>query len=674
MSKVNMLIVDFETRSRVDLLTAGSYLYAQDGSTQVICCSFMFSDPEDEREWLIYGNMPHELCSVVAEHVKNGGLVAAANAAFDQAIWEYVAVGDNDYPEVPEDQWYCILAQCRVNALPASLDKATRALNSDHRKDHKGSALIRQLCIPDKTGQFNRDPRLIEQMGDYCLDDTRAAKDVVNSCRLLSPSEHRDWLLNEQINRRGIRIDRPLAQAATQYATAETVEIGQELAVLTNYEITKHTQNLRIKKWVLARVSDEVEALTVVYKEGVRKNSLAKDIRATILDMADAEEIKVPDAVYNVIMALDEGNKSSVSKFKRMLERADPDTDRVQGAFVYAGASTLRYTSRGLQLHNFKRDCFNVDTTQNYRAMMLSGHKIKDDVMGTLGKLLRPALIPAEGHTFVVGDWSSVENRGLPYLSDSDGGREKLARFVEQDNDPTAPDMYTIAATDAGFDDRQIGKVIELSLGYLGANGAFVSMARNYGVYLPEYEVTRIVKTWRIQNAWAVDFGNELSRAAIAAVKHAGSAFRAGRVEYTFVPELMGGTLLCCICDEIWISYPQARVQTVETEYGHQQELTALKANWTPSPDDKEWPRFKLWRGLLSENVTQAFCAGLLRHSITKLEDIVLHCHDELALECKTPDAEQRAKELQHVMETPPPWAVGLPLKAEPKIMTRYGK
>lgn len=685
----NLLIIDFETRSRVDLTTAGTDLYAQDLSTEVLCFAACFSDPADDRVWLFYGYevvLPMDFQKALVLHIRKGGLIAAHNARFDELIWECVATATHAFPEIPIDRWYCTSAQARINALPASLDDATRALNASHRKNHAGGALIRKLCIPNKdTGQFYENRNDLHALGDYCVDDVLATKDLVNSCRLMSPTEHADWLVNERINDRGIRIDRPLATSATAYASVETNAIGRELTELTGGVVTKHTQNARIKTWLLPRLSVEAEALTVVHDKNVRKNSLAKDIRANLLGRADACELTLADDVYNVIAALDDGNKSSVSKFKRMVERADEEDDRVRGAFVYAGAATIRYTSRGLQLHNFRRECWSVADAVMYANLMIAGNALAEGtIMDTLSKLLRPALIPAPGKIFVVNDWSGIESRGLPWLADDPRAQKRLDAFARYDAAPKDKegkpvdknllDAYEEAARDAGTDKRQVGKVVLLSLGYGGAVGAFNSMAKNYGVFLPEHEVKTIVARWRHANGWAVDFWNKLEKAAILAVKNPGVEMEAGRISYTFVSDLMGGSLLCKMPGDHYITYPQARVEVVETEYGSQRQLTALKANWKPKADDKEWPRFKLWRGLLAENVTQAFCAALLRDALRKVDDAVLHCHDEIGLEVPVENAERAAAHIKTVMETPPDWARGLPLAAEPKIMARYGK
>jgi len=70
------------------------------------------------------------------------------------------------------------------------------------------------------------------------------------------------------------------------------------------------------------------------------------------------------------------------------------------------------------------------------------------------------------------------------------------------------------------------------------------------------------------------------------------------------------------------------------------------------------------------ENICQASANDILRHSLRQLDDVVLHIHDEIVVECD----EDRVEEMRRVMCTPPPWAEGLPLNVEIKTMSRYGK
>ena len=658
------MIIDFETRSRCPI-EYGVDKYASDPSTDILCMSAVMEN--DDRRWVwTPGNDP--LPDDLLAEIEKAKFIRAHNARFDQAIWEFVGVNEYDFPEINVNNWYCTSAQSRVNAMPAALDKATRAMDSRFRKaKDEGMRLIKLLSIPNKDGTFNEDHDELIKMAAYCVKDTLATKELFLNTRQLTLAEHRDWLVSERINDRGIRIDLTLAELAKNHAAEEAAEIGADLADLTDGVITKPTQHIRIKKWVLENVGSEgseFENFMVVYKKDVRKLSLDKSVRAEILGRLDAGLLHCPPEVHAVLECLEDGSNSSVAKFTKMLNMAQDD-GRVRGAFMYAGAATLRYTSRGLQLHNFKRDCMSVADTEQLKGMMQEGHKLSGAVMDTLGKMLRPTLIPADGHVFIVNDWSGIENRYLPWLA---GDEDKLNRFRAHDADPSTKDSYELAAEDAGLDDRQIGKVIELSLGFGGATGAFAAMAKNYGVFLSEREMIRIVKAFRRKNAPIVKFWYDLKRAALNAMRHPGKNFSVnGKITYWFDSSLIGGSLLCRLPCGTILTYPQARVDKGD-------EITALKANWTPAADDKEWPRYTLWHGLLAENVTQAGCASLLRRSLAAFDTVVMHVHDELVLEVPENIAHDVSQRLQKYMETPPDWARGLPLKAVPNIVTRYGK
>lgn len=72
------------------------------------------------------------------------------------------------------------------------------------------------------------------------------------------------------------------------------------------------------------------------------------------------------------------------------------------------------------------------------------------------------------------------------------------------------------------------------------------------------------------------------------------------------------------------------------------------------------------------ENATQATAADILRHSLRRLSDVVLHVHDEIVIEVPRDRADPA--HLIETMTTAPAWAEGLPLACAAKVMTRYGK
>lgn len=666
---MDMIIIDFETRSRCNLLTAGSYNYAQDISTDILCCSFTPADPEDHREWLWYpheGELPEEVVAAVCDSM----FVGAHNAGFDRLIWEYVAVPDYGFPEVVLDDWYCTSAQMRVNNLPASLEDAARALDAAHQKDHRGKQLIKLLSIPQSDGEFREDPELLKEMGGYCLQDGRTTKSVVNATRLMTSTEHDDWCNNEEINDRGVRIDVKLALAAQAYAEAEFEEIAAELEHETKGDVTRHTQSARAVGWAADRLHNDAEAMLLMtkYVDGEPKLTLDKGARADLLEADELGTIDLPDDVYNVITLLNEGSQSSVSKFKNMALRADTETDKVQGAFVYAGASqTLRYTSRGLQMHNMpSRGLYKtMDEAWATHERMLTGAEIDKPVMLTLKKMLRHALMPDVDHSFIVGDWTGIEARVLPWLSDSIGGQEKLQKIA------SGVDIYVEAADSIGTENRAVGKVMELSLGYEGGVNAFKVFAKSYGVVMLEHDIKNAIKVWRKQNAWVVEFWRQLETAAIRAYQNPRVIQYAGKIRYLFEPSLIEGTLLCILPDDSVLQYCKTRLTRDQFD---RPQLSALKASIKMKAGAKEWPRESLYGGRLAGHCAQGSAAALLRDLIGRVDNIRAHVHDELILSIPTHDANDVKLTLMKEMTTAPYWAEGLPLAAKIDIVDRYTK
>lgn len=661
--------LDFETRSKTNI-TSGVYKYASCLTTDILCLSVI--DEGTGAEWLWYphdGGMPLDMCAAIDD----ADLIVAHNAEFDKAIWEFIAVGDHHAPAIPDEKWYCSSAQCRVNAMPAGLEKAARALKIKVRKDSRGGALIKLLSIPNTTGEFNEDAVALEEMGAYCLQDSRLMMQVLQLTRPMSGDEHLDWQINCRINERGAKIDVEMAALAVSYAAEEREAIAERLTELTKGVVTKHTQSIRARDWVVAECGQDATLLTMmtVQKDGAKKLSFDKGVRGEILALDDTSGFKAPDHVIEVIELFDQGNKSSVSKFQKMIDMAEDD-DRVRGAFVFAGASqTQRFASRGLQLHNMRRDCWSAAVTEDIKADMRGGFEI-DDVMNTLSKLLRPAIIPEPGKMFVVGDWSAIEGRILPWLANDPAAEEVLDVFR------SGQDIYLHTAAAMRIDNRQIGKVATLALGYQGAVNAFNAMGKAYGLKLPDLQIRDIVNKWRKANQWAVKFWAACEAAALAAVRAPGEYIQIGRCQFVFIEGLIGNTLCGILPDNTIIQYPSARLDYVETPYGGKHQVSYAKASMTPKADATEWPRNALYGGLIAENFTQATAGSILKHSLRVMDndyaEIVLHVHDEIVLEVPESETAYWLDYVKVVMEEAPDWAEGLPLKVDPDVMKRYGK
>jgi DNA polymerase len=413
---------------------------------------------------------------------------------------------------------------------------------------------------------------------------------------------------------------------------------------------------------VLDRVGPQAKELMVVYKDGEKKYSIDKAVRANLLLMENPDEI--PPAVAEVIQCADDLWASSVAKFSRLADLADVEDRRVRGAFVFAGGSaTGRASSYGAQVHNFTRKC--ADEPDAVRNAMVRGHSVVPKygkrVTDVLKGMLRPALVPAAGKHLVVADWAAIEARANPWLSGVGDAKLDLFRTGADVYKVNAAATFGVAVDGVTKDQRQIGKVQELACGFAGGVGAFAAMGRAYGVLLPESDARRMVDGWRRANPWAPTYWQSLESAYLRAMRNKNREFKAGRVTYMY-----DGV-------HLWYSLPSGRVLCYPfAKFDAEGNVTYAKAAWKPAADAKEWPRARLWKGLACENITQAAANDLLRHSLRNLDDVVLHVHDEIVIETSRP--EEVASEMERIMCTPPAWAEGLPLDVEVQIMTRYGK
>jgi DNA polymerase len=675
-----MLHIDFETFSTVPLPTRGAYQYAKSPTTMVLCMGYAFGDDEPEL-WTPSSFFPAD----IIEYVEDGGMIAAHNAAFERLIWTYALVRMAREAKKPVllptpklEQFYCTAAQARARALPGGLDDLARCLGATHQKSRRGRELIQKLCIPSDS---NGDPELLRELGEYCLQDVRTERATMQMTPQLTPQELAVYHWNERVNDTGLRVDVPFAKAATEYADMEAEEINLRLRYATNNVISTPRQYQKIKDYVLDRAPELRPFMLQTAKDrrdNVEKTKLGfdKDVRRRIAEAAEDNPDLMPADVADVVSLVDEAGRSSVSKYKNMYTRADDSDDRVRGAYIaYGAGQTGRFSSVGLQVHNMPRaSAKNPDTI---RRWVMEDRELPDGVMDTLSSMLRPSIIPAPGKTFVCGDWSAIEARMLPWLSDTAGGDAVLDVFAKTDEDPDAPDIYeleaarlfNVDASDVTKDQRAIGKVEVLSLGYQGGQRAFQAMARGYGISVSDNEAERIKDIWRSNNPWAVSMWADLERAALCAVLCPGEQYPSGMVTYICA----ANTLFCELPSGRVLSYPAVRAEP--DDYGNMK-LTCIKGQWKPKQDETEWPRIGLYGGLLTENITQAASADLLHAALGSALDkgmtVAGHTHDELL--CETFNPEEDEPLLKDIMLDSPDWADGLPLAVETWNGKRYRK
>jgi DNA polymerase len=298
-----------------------------------------------------------------------------------------------------------------------------------------------------------------------------------------------------------------------------------------------------------------------------------------------------------------------------------------------------------------------------------------------------------------VGDYSNVEGRGLAWLA---GEQWKLDAFRAFD-DGDGPDLYKVAYSQAfgipvdDVDDgseRQLGKVMELMLGYGGGVNAFITGCATYKVdpaVLPatawplvpddvreecagmwdwavrerrtlglERDVfmtcDALKRLWRRKHPRTVQFWADLEGAfrdacILGCVAHAGG----------LKIDKVGAWVRIRLPSGRYLSYPGARVKDDEITYLGQNQYT------------RTWGRIGTYGGKLAENVTQALCRDLLGEAMLNCEEwrlpVVLHVHDELVVENEEDQQDNLADAMRAV-----DWADGLPLAVATFTTDRYHK
>jgi DNA polymerase len=279
----------------------------------------------------------------------------------------------------------------------------------------------------------------------------------------------------------------------------------------------------------------------------------------------------------------------------------------------------------------------------------------------------------AEGYDLIACDLSQIEARVVAWLA----GEEKVLRVFARGDDVyvhAAMDIYGIPDPKAVTpEQRAVGKVAILALGFGGGVGAFQMMARAYSVTIGDEQAETVKKAWRAKNTRIVQYWYDLEDAAMNAVLHPGQVYSAGAEKRKVHYVMKGSCLWCRLPSGRLISYPFAEIREVKTPWGAMKDAVTYMAEDSQS---HQWERHTAYGGLLCENITQAVARDVLAAALIRVEaagyPVVFHVHDELATEMK--EGLGSVKELTKIVCEVPIWAHGLPVAAEGWRGKRYRK
>lgn len=680
------LWIDLETYSPVPI-EHGAYRYAEDA--EILLYSYGIDNgPAQVWDCTDGSMMPNDLadalwdddCQIIGHNI--GGFDAVVLRATGQPIrtarlWDSMA---------------CAMA----HSLPASLAVLGEALelSPDAKKHTGGSALIRLFCIPrpknHKLRRATRDTHPAEwaQFVEYARGDVIALREIYRKLPKWNykGGELALWHLDQTINMRGVAVDTDLAKAAIRAVAQARTDLATEAADVSDGAI--------------ASTSQVAATLAVLASWGVDLPDLRGSTVEEYLDNQRGRQGEIPEPVRIILENRLQASKSSSAKYKRLIDATNTD-GRLRGLLQFCGAGrTGRWAGRIVQPQNLPRPTLGqADIDMGIALMKLdAADLVFDNVMELASSALRGAIVAPPGKKLVVADLSNIEGRVLAWLADEFW---KVKAFEEFDAG-TGHDLYKLAYAksfgvepgDVTKDQRQVGKVMELALGYGGGVGAFLTFATAYAIDLEALadqaydtipasilaasgEAYRRASTtfdlsekawivcdafkrlWRDGHPAISRFWGELEGAVRLCIKT-----KEAVVCRSLVVDIVGEWLRIKLPSGRYLCYPNARIdEDGSISYAGIDQFSRKPAI------------LRTYGGKLVENVTQAVARDVLASSMAPIEkagyQIVLTVHDEIISEA-SPD--HTVEGLARLMSTAPKWAKGLPLAAAGFETTRYRK
>ena len=664
---------DFETRSELDLKEVGLDVYARHPSTDVWCFGWARED-ESPHIWF-----PTKHYDDLWEGGLEGITIVAHNAPFELAIWNHICVPRYGWPPLRPEQTRCTMAMAYAMALPGSLENASAALGLTQQKDMAGHRLMMQMSRPraiepDGTVVWWDDFDKQMQLAEYCKQDVRTEQALCKRLLQLSPSEQALWELDYKINQRGIYIDRTAVTTAMWVVKKEVERLNGEMQKATNGEVCAATEVATMTKWIQSR--------------GVPIEGLAK------ADVIDALKLDyVPEDVRKALLIRQEAGKTSTAKLHTMVTCLNDD-HRARGLLQYHAAGTGRWGGRKIQTQNLPRPSVPHETIEQVidvltRASIDEAHAMItacfDRPMTVISDCLRGMICAAPGHELMAADFANIEGRVLAWLA---GEQWKLDAFTAYDQ-KKGPDIYKlgyaksfrIPVEEVTKDQRFIGKVQELALGYQGGVGAFQTMARGYGVVVSDTLADEIKTAWREAHPKIVAYWYDLEDAAKQAVTNPGRQFSAPYA-YAEVPDsrkcsflVKGSFLFCKLPSGRVLTYPYPKLKPIPTPWGEDKEQVHYMS---VDGKTKKWQETHTYGGKLAENVTQAVSRDILADAMLRVEahghPIVMHVHDEIVAEVSDVQPAGLLTVFEEIIARVPQWASGLPIAVEGWKGKRYRK
>ena len=638
MEKIKTLSIDLETFSDVDLAKCGVYRYIESPAFEILLFGVSVNGDVVVYDLAQGEKIPNEILAVLTD---DSVIKWAFNATFERVcLSKYLGLPSGEY--LDPKSWRCSMVWSAYMGLPLSLAGAGAVLGLSEQKLKEGKDLIKYFCVPCAATKANggrtrnlpkHAPEKWVQFKAYNKRDVEVEMSIQDKLRKFPVPEFvwEEYCLDQLINDRGIALDMAVVENAIQFDECSKALLSSKMQELTSLENPNSVQQM--KQWLS--------------ENGLETDTLGKKAVSELLKTA-------PPQLAMALELRQQLAKSSVRKYQAMKNAVCSD-GRAHGMFQFYGANRSgRWAGRLIQLQNLPQNHI-PDLEQarelvkigNYEAMEL----LYDDIPDTLSQLIRTAFVPKSEMKFVVSDFSAIEARVLSWFA---GERWRLDVFTHGVDIycASASQMFRVPVEKHGVNGhlRQKGKIAELALGYGGSVGALKAMgALEMG--LSEDELQPLVDMWRSSNPNIVRFWWEVDRCVKDTIRQRRRSDTHGiRFDY------QSGMLFITLPSGRRLSYVKPRIG--ENKFGGE------SVTYEGVGATKKWERIESYGPKFVENIIQAVSRDILCYAMRTLRDyrICGHVHDELIIECPI---DTNVSEICEMMGRTPPWAEGLPLRAD---------
>ena len=514
------------------------------------------------------------------------------------------------------------------------------------------------------------DPELFVDLYRYCRQDVRTEKAVGAAVPALSEFELKVWMLDQEINERGVQVDLEGIENCIRVVEATVVKYAQRLCEILGDPTVTIDQVEKLRTWVNSHG---------IHKMLSFDKAAVTDALRSLESYVGTKRIRDIREVLEIRQAL---GAKSIQKLYTM-QRTTCRDGRIQGLFEYCGArQTGRWAGKFAQPHNlmnhgpaiarvdeFLRFIENIDFSLSENLKIIES--AYGNVLDSVGSVLRGLFIAGPGKDLICSDYSAIEAIIVAELAE-ETWRQEVFRTHGKIYEASVSKMMNIPLEAVTEKLRQTGKTRELALGFGGTLGSYRKFEE--GDPKSDEEIYREIDDWRDdspkicgtrkrmgRNLWIREGGlwQGLDKAARGAVANPSMPFTYKYITY----DMDDGNLRCLLPSGRYLYYHDAKMEM--GEYGL--EITFWGWNSDSLRGPVGWMKKRLWFGQLIENIAQAIARDILAHAMLNLNTCgyppVLHIHDEPVSEIDKGFGS--VGEFEFIMNIMPPWASGWPIKAK---------